>query len=1072
MGDSKPIEILPEMTSLNYEQNSLSAYVSAESSPSQIDVRLVDEPYFPKSDNNSLNTYWGLPPASSLLIDEEDKQDALNHSREKMSQSKSFHDSQNLNKLNDDKEYQSLPVEKTQSLDKTLEEKVVVNKEQTELKKELSESDLFKLNVVEGEEDLVNVDLKENATNKTNQLPEMSKPKTKSSTMAFIESIFSSKKPTQVTEPETKEVKQAEVLETKQTLTAALSTAATSASSPNPECSPYKFLMNEYSVKTNEQKAVSSLKLNTEQTSDTVKTEAVDEKLMENLASLNRKESEKHDPILSGANSSKKTTEIKNAASTKTSKPEKKASTNKSKTTPVTKSSTRSPTKSSSSIALSSGSVDSSKVDHVPASSREFCMDLNFNLASAAAATAGGPIVVVDNTNKSPVAKEHDKFTSNASTSSIHNDLKMILEESKDVKKSNKTEKKLNKSTDSNKKDKPKPQRLKKESKNTSKNNVSNTSISNSTADTTTNSMTVETGNLSPTSKTNNLNLIKMMMLMVESNNTKKDENILKKHQQQETNVEEVSLIELVKQNGRYKYTKEFLMEIREQRSAFINQIHPDIFKAYCYCMNGKYWDPEKYFDIVQFPGDYDRIQSNRSSYNRSQSYNKINNNKYKKNTPNGTFNNSQQHYKNLSVGTTPTAVPNHMNDDSPQPLQVPKNSPKFIDNKSKESSIHSIFESLGINTNQVEDKSKLDADKILLGLIKKDQQANQNTNLMDILNKKQNVKKTQSPNILDNLFSQQSKPQETAKNNKHYPLVLSAQELEMSQMNQEKLSKHKLPNEISMTKLEELQQSMESNDSFAYKQLVKNLSNHPLTNSNTTLNNKLEASLNKLQNKHKFEKTEKRDTSKPSWQVSNDGTNMLKQLLNLKCETNVKQAKPKKQHHHKSKSPHLSMSNGSNSGSSSTGSSPIESTNKFPSVNPHEKPFETYMAEENRKQIEHVVASALSQVLSKSPNSLKQLSPAPKSPIQDLIEKINIQHKEQDLKNTQHEHFNSLLNKMNAQQNNQKRETNNDSNILKWFSDVKIPSSRSNNQMSAQSLSEIEFMQMNRPATAVTKFY
>ena len=97
MGDSKPTEILSEMqslTSLNYERDSLSAYVSAESSPSQIDERLTDEPCFPKSDtSSSINTYWGLPPASSLLIDEEDKQDALNHSRDKMSQSKSFHDS-------------------------------------------------------------------------------------------------------------------------------------------------------------------------------------------------------------------------------------------------------------------------------------------------------------------------------------------------------------------------------------------------------------------------------------------------------------------------------------------------------------------------------------------------------------------------------------------------------------------------------------------------------------------------------------------------------------------------------------------------------------------------------------------------------------------------------------------------------------------------------------------------------------------------------------------------------------------------------------------------------------------
>lgn len=83
-------------------------------------------------------------------------------------------------------------------------------------------------------------------------------------------------------------------------------------------------------------------------------------------------------------------------------------------------------------------------------------MDLNFNLASAAAASAGAPVVVVDNSSKSPVAKEHDKFTSNASTSSIHNDLKMILEESKDGQKKSSKDKskqaKSNKSVDGGKK--------------------------------------------------------------------------------------------------------------------------------------------------------------------------------------------------------------------------------------------------------------------------------------------------------------------------------------------------------------------------------------------------------------------------------------------------------------------------------------------------------------------------------------------------------------------------------------------------------------------------------------------
>lgn len=1040
MGDSKPIDIGENFQSLN-DQNSLSAYASAESSPTQsngdqmkqnVDLRLIDEPYFPKSDtSSSINTYWGLPAASSLLIDEEDKRDALEHSREKLSQSQSFSNTKSLDQMGEitDKDYQSLPVKEKESLDK-MEETI---KPISELKKELSESDLFKLNVVDGEEDLVNVDLKEDASLKSEQLPEMSIPRSKSSAMSFIEKMFTGK-PKAEQEVE-KEIKKLEETQAKPSLTAALTSAATSASSPNPECSPYKFLMSEYSAKPAE--PISSLKLETQVPSEVPEKEVVDEKLIEDLASLDRQGSEEHDPILSGASKSNSKT---GQAKTKTEKQNTKSKSSKS----------------TSKSHAQSTKTDSSKVDHIPASSREFCMDLNFNLASAAAAQAGGPVVVVDNTNKSPVAKEHNKFTSNASTSSIHNDLKMILEESKDGKKgSGKENKKLNKSVDGAKKEKPKPQRVKKDSKNASKNSISNASFNSSANETTSNSMTVETSNLSPTSKTNNLNLIKMMMLMVENNNTKKEGK--NKQMEQSTSFNEPNLIEMAKQNGRYKYSKEFLMQIRDKRASFIDQIQPEIFKAYCYCMNGKYWDPEKYFDIVQFPGDYDRIQSNRNTYNRSSSYNKSTGGKFnKKHTPNGTFNHS--HSKNMSFGTTPTAVPNYMQDESPQALQVPKNSPKFTDAKTKESTVQSIFESLGLNTDHM-DKSKLDADKILLGLIKKDKKQEKSSTVLNTLNKKP----SQSPNILENLLP---KAEVKPASQKHHPLILTAQELEMSQLHQEK---YKLPNEISMTKLEELQHSMESNDSFAYKQLVKNLSTHPL-NSATALNNKLEASLSKLQNKQKVEKADRQiSNNKPSWQVSNDGTNMLKQLLNLKTENTDKHKSNKPRKTHKSnKSPHLSMSNGSASVSSSAGSSPVDGSNKFPAMNPHEKPFETYEAEENRKKIEQVVASALSQVLSKSPNSTRQLSPTPRSPIQDLIEKINYQHKEQDLKNSQQEHFNSLLNRMNIQQQVQMKQETNESDILRWFNDAK----QTRTHMPAQSLSEIEYMQMHRPASTLNKLF
>lgn len=356
------------------------------------------------------------------------------------------------------KEYKSLPATNSKTGNETLKEDEKESTEPGKLKKELSESDLFKLNVVEGEEDLVSVDLTENASLKSEHLPEMSVPKSKSSTFSFIEKMFSSKKTTEETTTEdvkptltTTELTQTKPdsseLKSKTTLVTLSSISAASASSPNPECSPYKFLINEYSSKTTEAtKTVSSLKL----------TETNETKDIENLASLNCVDSEKHDPILSGA---AKTKDSKAHTSSKTSR---KDQTNKSPKPNSNKPTGRSPSKSVSN--LPTGEVNSlTKVDNLPASSREFTMNLNFNLASAAAASAGGPIVVVDNSCKSPVAKEHDKFTSNASTSSIHNDLKMILEESKDGKKSgkenkskkvkeSKSEDKLNKSTEGTKK--------------------------------------------------------------------------------------------------------------------------------------------------------------------------------------------------------------------------------------------------------------------------------------------------------------------------------------------------------------------------------------------------------------------------------------------------------------------------------------------------------------------------------------------------------------------------------------------------------------------------------------------
>lgn len=214
--------------------------------------------------------------------------------------------------------------------------------------------------------------------------------------------------------------------------TSSLLTSTVSSSSPNPDCSPFKLLVNEIpntesglvkSPSTNLTIQTSTLSPNGSTIHEAVAvfnselTKTKDDKVIESLALLNHKEHEQADPILSA---SSKNSSISNSSSSSSVE--------------------------SAQSGIDKGSVET-KVDSpskssmtVPASSQEFCMSLNLNLAAAAAANATAPIVVCDNTKVSTSPKEvqqqvqvpeHNRFTSNASTSSIHNDLKMILEENK-----------------------------------------------------------------------------------------------------------------------------------------------------------------------------------------------------------------------------------------------------------------------------------------------------------------------------------------------------------------------------------------------------------------------------------------------------------------------------------------------------------------------------------------------------------------------------------------------------------------------------------------------------------------
>lgn len=187
-----------------------------------------------------------------------------------------------------------------------------------------------------------------------------------------------------------------------------------SSSSPNPECSPFKLLLTEGPKSPSKLTATLSPNGSTIHEAVTAvfnsETKPKDDKVIESLAMLNHKEHEKADPILSASTKTVQTSTSVNSLS-ETNKPTELKN---------------SPVKSTSTNSMS-----------VPASSQEFCMSLNLNLAAAAAANASGPIVVCDNTKQTTSPKdqthlsEHHRFTSNVSTSSIHNDLKMILEESK-----------------------------------------------------------------------------------------------------------------------------------------------------------------------------------------------------------------------------------------------------------------------------------------------------------------------------------------------------------------------------------------------------------------------------------------------------------------------------------------------------------------------------------------------------------------------------------------------------------------------------------------------------------------
>lgn len=868
-----------------------------------------------------------------------------------------------------------------------------------------------------------------------------------SSVLSFIEKMFVKTSPSSGNLTKTLTPPQANVTTTTKPDTLIAVLQSSSISSPNPECSPYKLLDNEMQKATQQQqqspnyqhqsastlspngttindavalfnasatkatpdkKEIVTFDLETAENEppkvDEIQTVVVENKIIEDLALLNNhKEHEIADPILQS----------------------------------------------------SSTNVHNSAVP-VDSSSSEFTMNLNFKLASAAAAFASAPVVVTDNTKVlSEKPSSSDKFTWNASTSSIHNDLKKILEEGKQI-----TNEPI-KAT----REKSKPDHQ------TNLLNKLNIKLTTSPISLTT----------TPTDQT--ADLIKMMMTMIEANKLPMPQQGTKSPT-----------------SSQLRYNNHVLLQIRQERADIIDKLMPEIFKDYGYCMNGKSWDPERYFDAVQFSGqdlDNKAQQRQHNSYphnknsttttkHRNNSTNSYSNNKF---STSSRSKNSHNYSSSSNGGGNETLHAQHLQTqflssiESPEPLQVPKNSPKSNQNNQHKTkkSIHNLKSEFGpgvylniVSTEspKITEATKLDdyknADKILLGLLNKATQAamptSANVNILDILNQNRAPIKTKSKSTssshssfspssqnsssnsvsasakkhvasisksntitLDGLFGKTASKgmytNTSTQQPRHYPQVFSAQELEMIQLNQVLNTQKTTQIKESVSDLFNSVDSIdENNNSNAYKQLVKNLSNHPLS-----------------------AKIQKQKQASPvNHQQHQDGNSILKQLLNINLDESAdkssKSISKKSPGHKKSKSPSSHHKDSSNASLDKSLQNDKSTSSKFPSVNPHEKPFQSLPVESNPFQnlIQKMKQSQLNQILEIN----KQ--------------EIDLKKKKVHL-NSEYEHFNSLLNKimpshsqstspppqtgLSSLQHYQPEKsaaaaaaTNNSNSILKWF--------------------------------------
>jgi hypothetical protein len=375
----------------------------------------------------------------------------------------------------------------------------------------------------------------------------------------------------------------------------------------------------------------------------------------------------------------------------------------------------------------------------------------------------------------------------------------------------------------------------------------------------------------------------------------------------------------------------------------------------------------------------------------------------------------------------------------SPQPLQVPKNSPNLLQSlKGKKQESASISQEISTSSNF--SSLEKNPDKVLMNLLKKNTCINENldkkNDILDLLNKKPTAtsKNTVQPkNILDSLFSSQQETSMPTQVTRHFPKVLTVQELELNQIKSKtskspkKSSKKSNPirtltdnktytskksnssmsntstGSDSSSSCKNIKNSHEpsKNTSDAYKQLVKNLNNHPLStpplnlgkillsNSGNNANDELLTQINKI-------KSTSHHQSHNLNQQKIDEANFLKQFLNLKKTNNKSEETEKtaaKQHiHHHSKSSRLTSN----------------SDFIFPTVNPKERPFESFFT---------------NQIVQK-PSSASLPSAHSSGSIENLILKMNAsQLKERTTFANQYseqQNFNSLLTKLMPSLSNQ----------------------------------------------------